>query len=151
MVNLSEHSAYSLSSVKTRCRSMPECLCSALMSACKSNRQWLCSQLKWLRWALAMCEHTPNVLRVFTIQCWAKTGAYPQFLSTQFSFPASEMCIFVDNSHAWCKDSKFKISHPHEPPKSNGTVLTVTAWSQPTHLLDIANEKQTNKTHFACQ
>ena len=37
MANLSEHSAYSLSSVKTRCRSMQEWLCSALMSACERH------------------------------------------------------------------------------------------------------------------
>ena len=47
--------------VKTWCRIVKESLCSALMSACESNSQLLCSLLQQLRLAITTYEHASNV------------------------------------------------------------------------------------------
>ena len=78
---------------------------SVLMPAHKSNNQLLYSQLKGLRQATAMHEHSMKVLWIFSAEL---KPVFPYFVpmisisvekKLKVSFIASEISIFTDNSH----------------------------------------------------
>ena len=71
-----------------------------------SKSQPLCSQLMKLSWATAICKCARDVSQVFSAD-WCFLFSFSFFLIL-FCSPwkvghctATEMCVFMDNSHAW--------------------------------------------------